>query len=239
MERHKLILFPISGVGDSDWRRLIRRIMGFSDWKEDERQFDGLVYLSDFNHTQASELMTRHDYTRAIFVREPKLRLLSTYLERVQPDRGESFRDLCCQGLRRCMRTEDISFDFFVETIRDCDEPFWRPQIYRMEPKYWKFVNFVGHYQSIRHDTERLLTKLGLWDLFGKTGWGGKTGEGDAIFTNISYIHNETLVRNYLTPLAEKMAQKFSKSDYDAKEILQFSRNLQLEPATQSSLIQR
>jgi hypothetical protein len=227
LESHKLIFFPISGVGGIEWRQLIRRLMGFDNWRERDRQFDGLVYLSDFNHSQASSLMMRPDYIRAVFVRDPKLRLLAAYLELVVPDQGKRYREMCCKALNRCSSTPSITFDLFTDTVRDCDMPYWRPQSDRMEPRYLKHLNFIGHYDSIQDDAERLLKSLNAWEPFGKSGWG--PSHQDSIFSEVPYLQNETMVREYLSPTIEKAAQKFYKSDYDAKALFDFHRKLQLE----------
>jgi hypothetical protein len=44
------------------------------------------------------------------------------------------------------------SFSNFLEMIKKCEEPVWRPQGQRMEPKYYSLLNFVGHYETAEED---------------------------------------------------------------------------------------
>jgi hypothetical protein len=68
--------------------------------------------------------------------------------------------------------TSCVSFELFVELVNECDQPHWRPQSGRMEPKYYKYINFVGHYESIKNDAMELLQKCGAWEKYGRNGWG-------------------------------------------------------------------
>jgi len=91
IEQHKLVFFTVAKVGCTSFKMLFRRIMGKSDWMVEEyvnmvpwNPFtNGLEYLYDYNRTRASEIMTSPDWTRAIFVREPKRRFLSAWLDKV------------------------------------------------------------------------------------------------------------------------------------------------------------
>lgn len=197
MEDYKLVFFPIQGNGAATWRRLFRRMLGATDWKDAEHQFEGLVYLSDFNQSKATEIMTSPNYTRAMIVQDPKTRLVAVYGKKVANDRSrQSFmRTTCCgekwelkvPGSERyygacAKKSTPVTLDLFVEMVKGCDQPYWRPQSRRMEPKYYKYMNFVGHYETIKKDSTNLLQKIGVWERFGKSGWGNDGTE--AIFEN-------------------------------------------------------
>jgi hypothetical protein len=57
--------------------------------------------------------------------------------------------------------------DGFVELVRHCNEAVWRPQGERMEPKYFKTLNFIGRYENIKKDALRLLEQIGAWEEYG------------------------------------------------------------------------
>ena len=204
--------------------------MGFDSWRQKRRQYEGLVFLRDFAPDVASDLMTRPDYTRAIFVREPKLRLLAAYFDYVVPDGGYNFRSMCCKAIIHCFKARTVTFDLFADVIRDCDEPLWRPQASLMEPKYLQYINFVGHYETIRDDAERLLRKLGAWESHGQTGWGRTKDR--PIFSNVTYLSDERMVLDFLHPATEKAVQKLYRADYNAKDLFNLTRKLKLEPSS-------
>eukprot|EP00980_Cylindrotheca_fusiformis_P027749 scaffold22550_cov93-Cylindrotheca_fusiformis.AAC.1 len=80
LEEHKLVFFPTEGNGATEWRQLIRRILGKEDWRDETKQFGDLTFLTDFDRAKASEIMTSPAYTRAMIVQDPKSRLLSSYV---------------------------------------------------------------------------------------------------------------------------------------------------------------
>ena len=186
LEDHKLVFFPIEGNGADIWRLLFRRMLGHVDWRNETLQFDGLKYLSDFSLEKADQMMTSEAYTRAVILQDPKTRLLSTYVRKViQDDKNEFMRTHCCGSMQqlvlpgseyyvgKCAKTEaPISFEMFVNITQDCDHPYWRPQSRRMEPKYFKFINYVGRFETIEKDAKALLQKIGAWDEYGANGWG-------------------------------------------------------------------
>jgi hypothetical protein len=187
LEDYKLVFFPIEGNEGATWRRLFRRMLGAEDWKDTTKQFQGLTYLSDFDQDKATEIMTSPEYTRAMIVQDPKTRLLSIYISKVvkDPTEQEFMKTTCCGDKRQLIvpgseghhgacaeQKEPVSFELFVELVNECDQPYWRPQSRRMEPKYYKYINFVGHYERIKKDAMELLQKCGAWEKYGRNGWG-------------------------------------------------------------------
>lgn len=81
VQSHKLVFFSIPKAGCTTFKQLLRRMMGFRDWKSQNGrtfmphnpQYNGLRYLYDFSLEEANEIMTSPNYTRAIFVRDPKV----------------------------------------------------------------------------------------------------------------------------------------------------------------------
>jgi hypothetical protein len=226
LESHKLIFFTVAGVGDMTWRCLFRRMMGYKDWQDTSQQFDGLRYLYDYTVSEATTMMTSLDYTRAIFVRDPKIRVLSSWLEHVVNDNGDYIRWPCCGGRELCVRNNLENFGEFLELINDCDEPYWRPQAQKMEPRYFNRLNFVGHYAKLKDDARLLLEQIGAWDDFGRSGWG--QNDDDGIFHSVPVL-SESVFEQYYTRELEKKAQKRYKVDYDAKSILNLTRRVSFE----------
>jgi hypothetical protein len=69
------------------------------------------------------------------------------------------------------------SLEGFLNMTASCDDIHWRPQGKRMDKKYWKYVNFVGHMENFQSDAIRLLQSLtngksNAWDRYGQSGWG-------------------------------------------------------------------
>lgn len=187
LEDYRLVFFPIEGNGASRWRQLFRRMLGTKDWQHETRQFEGLTYLSDFDQVKATEIMTSPKFTRAVIVQDPKTRFVASYVNNVvnDPKEQELMRTTCCgdmwelkaPGSERhpgvcAKQSKPVSLDLFVELVKECDQPYWRPQSRRMEPKYFNYINFLGHHETIQDDSMKLLQKIGAWEEFGMNGWG-------------------------------------------------------------------
>jgi hypothetical protein len=227
MESHKLIFFTVAGVADTAWRCLFRRMEGLEDWQDPQKQHDGLKHLSDFSVERASELMTSPEYTRAMFVRDPKVRLVSNYLEYVRRDNGEYILWPCCGGDPGCVDRTLKEFPYFLDIIQECDEPYWRPQGRKMEPRYYELLNFTGNYVTLKEDSERLLKHIGAWDSYGSTGW-GKGGTERVFYDAISLSRSE-FQSFYPQQEIEKRAQKSFKMDYD-NAVLHLTRKARMDP---------
>jgi hypothetical protein len=134
-------------------------------------------------------------YTRAIFVRDPKERFLSAYLDKGLQTEYADRR--CCKGKRNTKKGQRCSkqvqtFSGFVAVTRSCRDTHWMPQSTtgRLEAKYVPLLNFVGHLETAFEDAKRLLQRVGAWDDHGKTGWGLYGNE--SIFQSKSYVKHKT-----------------------------------------------
>jgi hypothetical protein len=93
LEDYKVVFFTTAKVGCTVFKQLFRRMMGIPEWQAVTTkgphllpwnpEVNGLRYLYHYNRTAASRMMTSPDWTRAIFVRDPKTRFLSAYLDKV------------------------------------------------------------------------------------------------------------------------------------------------------------
>lgn len=235
LEEQKLLFFTSAKVGCTVWKQLFRRIMGASDWKAEATrdllpwnpELNGLKYLYDYNRETATEMMTSPEWTRALFVREPKERLLSAYL-----DKGVSnsffMQGKCCPYTGKCTEAAKESLTSFFKVIQTCEDGHWRPQHRRMENKYFPFLNFIGSMDNLASDAARMLQQVGAWDAFGATGWGQQGNL--SIFESKAggagrkhATHAKDRMRKHFTPELERQVEAYYKSDY-ANPVLNLTR---------------
>jgi len=219
IEKFKLLFFTNAKVGCTVWKQLCRRIMGFENWLEvtegsaaipHDPKFNGLKYLYHYDRKEATYMMTSPDWTRAVFVRDPKERLLSAFLDKGKPNRGRKIKAMCCTPsnteCKQLVRKAAESFSGFINLTQWCKDPHWSLQADRMEPKYWPFIDFVGHLESAAKDAEVLLRKLGAWDEYGANGWGQK-GTNSIFDANLSphTTGSNNRLLDYYTPELERL----------------------------------
>lgn len=231
LEEHRLVFFSVAKVGCTQFKMLFRRMMGYQDWNVEEYErflpwnpnTNGLKYLYHYSLERATEMMTSPEWTRAIFVRDPKERFLSAYLDKVV-NHPFYFRNKCCPDTGDCVEKARQSFQVFVSIAKVCEDEHWKPQGHRMEARFWPFVNFVGHMETINEDIERLLKQIGAWENFGRTGW-GENGD-EAIFAAKSGgtgRHHATnarqKLRQFMTPDLEVQVDEFLADDYKIEQL--------------------
>ena len=80
----------------------------------------------------------------------------------------------CCRRTRDCFPRGDRTFDRWINmTVVDgCYNPHWGPLTDRIEPKFWRKMNFVGKLENLQEDGKKLMQRIGAWEEHGKTGWG-------------------------------------------------------------------
>ena len=236
MEDYRLVFFTAAKVGCTVWKQLFRRMMGYTDWAKQGGQdllpwnpaTNGLYHLYNYNRTVASRIMTDPSWTRAIFVREPKERLVSAYLDKAVRNSKFTQRRCCRGGDEECYRKVKDSLRGFFDAIQTCDDSHWRPQSRRMEGKYWPYINFVGHLETVSDDARILLLKIGAWDAYGSTGW-GKHGN-ESIFGSSAggsgrrhATNAKQKLKTYLTPELERLVEDYYANDY-AHPVLNLTR---------------
>jgi hypothetical protein len=103
VEQYKLIFFTIQKTGCTVWKQLFRKMMGFPDWRTGPTwgTQTGLLQLRQYqnNLTRATQLMNDPSYTRALFVRDPKERFLSAFLDKAI--HTEYVDETCCRNRNR------------------------------------------------------------------------------------------------------------------------------------------
>jgi Sulfotransferase family len=108
-------------------------MMGYKDWKEQSNEDDyrqiphnpkhnGLVYLHDYSLEEANRIMTSSEYRRAIFVRDPKERFLSAFLDKALSNDGSHVQSKCCPD-GECMKDAQTFAGFLKIVIKGCANP--------------------------------------------------------------------------------------------------------------------
>lgn len=194
IEEYKLIFFSIPKVACTEWKLMFRRMNGLS-YQPPPRAKNVTYYqnphtnklktLDQYPLDVAENMMNSPEWTRAIFVREPKDRIRSSFMNKFVRDRYY-FRDHCCselqipdlEGRRHCHRMINRSnLTYFLERTQDCHDPHWDAQFPVVDEKWWKSMSFVGKMESMSSDAKTLLQSLSngehtAWEKYGSHGWG-------------------------------------------------------------------
>ncbi|KAL7526682.1 hypothetical protein ACHAWF_001875 [Thalassiosira exigua] len=106
-----------------------------------------------------------------------------------------------------------------------CFDIHWSPlSHWRLDPKFYPAINFVGHLETAQRDIRRLLDKLSpnAWEKFGASGWGRFRNE--SIFSSSSTVTHaqhskEHLSRYYTNKDIERRVERIYLADYDNKHL--------------------
>jgi Sulfotransferase family len=243
IESHKLLFFTVPKNSCTEWKRLFRRMMNYTDWSTTDPHnpdSNGLRYLGHYHPAKQEEFMTSPNWTRAVFVRDPMQRLLSAFLDKAlgpqqyvrqkccwnaqqkQRNAGNDLYQQQCQvlsSLKDLPTSQDFTFATFVQAfMRQCYDPHWAPQARRLKPLNWKYINFVGHFDTLQQDARQLLERIGAWDDYGAAGWGPNGTLG--LFERNVAMHSTSASRHqeeFFTPEVMDTAYQYLKLDYDLK----------------------
>lgn len=218
VEKYQLIFFTVPKVGCTVFKQLFRRMANLKDWptsasgKPHNPKVNGLTYLYNYNVNNATAMLTSNHWTKAIFVRDPKERLLSAYLDKAVHKQGSYMTHHCCPSCG----TDSATLVGFLGVMQTCTDPHWMPQSKRMESRFWDSINFVGHIETAASDAKALLQRLGAWEEYGSSGW-GHLGE-ESIFQSLSNVKHKTQANKHLLEYfdreAENLADKYYMEDY-------------------------
>jgi Sulfotransferase family len=237
LEEFKLLFYTQAKVGCTVWKMLFRRMMKYDNWDVENccglipwnPKTNGLKYLYDYDLRTANKMLNDPHWTRAIFVRDPKERFLSAYLDKARQN-PYFLEQQCCGSQIQC-GTDTIynagqSPSAFFSFITQCDNAHWRPQSERLPTTktksnkssnnaLWSTINFVGHMETVAVDAERLLRLVGAWQGYGASGWGRNGTEG--IFSTNTAKHATLAahrLREFLTPELEAQLDRYYQEDY-------------------------
>lgn len=230
VEEFKLVFFTQGKVACTVFKQLFRRMMHHENWKVDSAhiphnpQKNGLKYLYHYSVADALTILTHPNWTRAIFVRDPKERTLSAFLDKAARKNGKYVKRHCCNLKNAtCGEEANASFLGFLKVIgeRCCCDPHWKEQSRRIDRPFMPFINFVGHFDRIQVDTKRLLknlhSKSDPWTEFGASGWGPNANE--SIFSKDTKAKHQTSaltkLREYYNRTSEALVEKLFAADYN------------------------
>jgi Sulfotransferase family len=249
IEEYRLVFFTQGKVACTVFKQLLRRMVKLDDWHVHKEpniphnpKRNSLTYLYHYSPDDALTILTSPQWTRAMFVRDPKERMLSAYLDKAAKKNGIYIRRHCCSDTSRgdnnetggnsCFEKAHNSFLGFLQVVQEscCCDPHWSPQSTRIDPPVFrKYINFVGHFEDIQNETKRLLDHLdakllqgearpkkSLWEQFGTDGWGPN---GNApIFSEGTKAKHETSaitkLREYYNSTSERLLEDIYQDDY-------------------------
>lgn len=254
VEEYKLIFFPIDKVACSEWKLLFRRIMGSPPWNPNENLFhlhdpgwNGLKYLSSYPEEEAQEMLTSSTWTRAVFVREPKGRILSAFLDKFV-NHFKFFKKKCCmdalannlEAQQECIErdaaySDEENFSYFLRRALECPNPHWNTQASAIDFKWWQMITFVGYMENAAADAEKLLKSVTssrgttAWDDYASTGW-GEDGT-SAFMTKRSTPHttdSNIKARDYYSKCDEAFVEKYWAEEWE-HDVYHFEKNHSLD----------
>lgn len=246
-EEFKVVFFQVAKAASSEWIRFFSRLSGSPQWCQKNihhHETNGVKYLSDYSLEDAQRMMTDPEWTRAIFVRNPKTRLLSAFLDKAV-EHSKLFATKYCKSFERnggdfddCVENHE-NFDFFLHeiTVKSWENVHWRPIYTRIDDKWWPYINYVANMENLSDDASHFLqsihsTKDGVsaWDRIGKSGWSDNERDcntmGDKSFLAKKDKKHQTnagdKLRSYYTPELEEFVEKHYERDYN-NEYFHFS----------------
>ena len=259
IEEYKLVFFTQPKIACTVFKQLLRRMMHYDeDWfvhKEPNiphnPRKNGLKYLYEYSPSKAVEMLTSESWIRAIFVRDPLERFLSAYLDKAKRKDGMYVYRHCCGGhstesestCNGANVSSSIGNFYGLVSSKCCCDPHWKSQYLRLgggksqtdrdgaAQSLWKYMNFIGSFDSLAHDTKRLLDALdenlygdngnitwSLWEQYGASGW-GKYRNVSIFDTSGTEAKHKTNAYDqyqmYFDSRMEKLVEEFYNDDYE------------------------
>ena len=236
IRQYKLIFFPIPKVACTDWKLLFRRMEGQPEWNTTGLNLhdlhnpiiNNLTTLDQIPLDEAQHILTSSEWTRAVFLREPKERLLSAFLDKFV-NKKQFFRNKCCQqrynaSKEECRRRqEDSQFSYFLNRTLDCLNDHWNPQYSMIDAKWWDTINFVGYLDNVFDDAKKSLQsitfiedRMPAWEQYRRTGWGyNGTGTFMQRDTASHATNAHDKLRSYYTREDEQFVEKYLSGEWN------------------------
>lgn len=129
---YNLVFFSVPKVACTTFKFLFRRMKGIWNWDDQDDTLilphnpaaNGLTYLWDYPIEKANEIMTSPNWTRAIFVRDPKIRFLSAFLDKSIHNDGWHVIKACCTKALECKRIKPTRADV-RKLLEQCHHDHW------------------------------------------------------------------------------------------------------------------
>ncbi|CAC5364338.1 CHST9 [Mytilus coruscus] len=215
--KYKLIFFWNEKSGCTYWKKLLQVIQGLKNKEVHHPDFNGLTYLITFKDNEITEMMFDDSWTKAVFVREPRERILSSYLEKGL----DNFH-----MMNNCNRTVK-SFIEFLNLGKTCKDPHWASQV--RVPKYFYKNMMIGKMPDILTFTEKLLVKIGAWNesvkvwIYSKDRKKKTRYHAKKAIDKLSQYYNDTKIQDMIF---ERYADDYEVFNFE-KKYFGFDKNLQ------------
>lgn len=192
-EEYKVVFFLMAKVASTEFVRFFARLQDNPNWcsANIHRPYvHKLKMLNSYSVEEAQEMMTSPEWKKAIFVRHPKQRVLSAFLDKAIQYSDRFVGEYCkaygkFADFDECVDKHE-QFDFFLKKITTTLEldVHWRPIYSRIDEKWWPYIDFIGNMDTLRDDAEAFLSSihsnvdgLSAWERIGTSGWGGKDND--------------------------------------------------------------
>ena len=202
-EEYNVIFFQTPKVASTEWKRFFARLEGNRKWcisqnKIHKKAVNKLTLLSDYNIDEAERMMKSPKWKKVVFVRHPKPRLLSAFLDKAIMNSNYFIKYHCpiyaqnvngtnkAYHLHQCERNHK-DFAFFLKNFTSVpvvrDNMHWRSMYSRIDRKWWPYIDFVGKMEHLSEDVKQFLSsihsnvdRVSAWDRIGRSGWGDTRG---------------------------------------------------------------
>jgi hypothetical protein len=180
MEQKAFVFVYVPKVACTNWKALLRHLSGFSDYLDcdlaHDKRRNGLVYLSDVAEAEADALLRDRAIAKYSFVRNPYTRVLSAYLNKLEPlTRGDGdwlsplYKSVygAIAEYRKNAGHDDIavSFGAFLDWLAHSGHPYvedahWLPQSRILSPDTVAY-DFIGRFENLKTDAATLMDRMG------------------------------------------------------------------------------
>ena len=195
-EEYNIVFFLKAKVASTEFIRFFSRLQNNPNWCKTDihnSNVHQLTFLNDYSIDQAQAIMTNPKWKKVMFVRHPKARLLSAFLDKAK-QYSERFVDEYCNTYERlkpnsfqdCVDNHE-DFDYFVREITTTldKDVHWRTIYSSIDEKWWPYISNFGYMDTLRDDAELILSSVysnvdgvSAWDRISSYGWSGvKTNE--------------------------------------------------------------
>jgi len=171
MTEYKFRFFYIPKVACSGWKAVLRRKLGYENWKNLEIAHDRLNSSSGLKFAEPKEAIESPLPAYAM-VRHPATRVLSAYLDKICSDEGNHLWTLVKKDIIEWLGKGDslgeakdaISFTDFLHWLSESNSPYvenehWLPQTSLCAPI--SSLKIMGKFESFHEDSKRLMFAMG------------------------------------------------------------------------------
>jgi hypothetical protein len=240
LEERNFIFAYVPKVACTNWKSLMRYMVGCEDWLDNKRAHDkvagGLRYL-DLQGPDV-KLVSNPDIKKYSMVRDPYSRILSAYLNKVESrlpvshnTREDEFTDIV-RNIDSFRRKEldvgehpRISFRVFLLWLRDSGSwqtrnEHWAAQTRLLMYPETKF-DFIGRFENLEEDSAHMLKEMGCTQRF--------PSQEEVRFAPTGA---QSKVAQYYTPVELKLVKELFTGDFEAfgYQYLEENENPEPEP---------